>query len=152
MVEVLLDSEPDLEARNSENATALEVSCRKRYFDISKVLINSIKTDVPFTNRDGFHLIHLASQEGAHEVVHLLLTKGAPIDSLDKNDLNSLDIAIEHGQHQVIKVLLEDPAWKKLINHKPIKPKVKASIIDATVRKFSATKSKRQHPSEIVIK
>lgn len=40
VIEVLLDFEPDLEARNNENATALEISCRKRYFDISKVLIH----------------------------------------------------------------------------------------------------------------
>ena len=149
MVEVLVDCEPDLDARNSDNATALEISCRKRFFDISKVLINSIKTEVPFTNRDGFHLLHLASQEGAHEVVHLLLEKGAPIDSLDKDGLNALDIAIENDQHDVIKVLLEDPGWKTLIKHERKTPKVKRSIVEATVRRFSVAKPKKPEPDMV---
>jgi len=146
VVDVLVDCEPDLDARNNENATALEISCRRRFFDISKVLINRIKTDVPFTNRDGFHLLHLAAQEGAHEVVHLLLEKGAPIDTLDKNGLNALDIAVENEQNDVVKVLLENPDWKKLINHERKTPRIKRSLIEATVRRFSAAKSKQPEP------
>ncbi len=143
VVEVLLDCEPDLEARNSDNATPLEISCRKRFFDISKVLINNIKTEVPFTNRDGFHLLHLAAQEGADEVVHLLLNKGAPIDSLDKNSLNALDIAIQNDQHDVIKVLLDDPGWKSLIKYERKSPQVKQSIIESTIRRFGVAKAKK---------
>lgn len=71
--------------------------------------------------------MHLAAHEGAHEVVELLLAKGAPIDSINKEGMNALDIAIEQEQHEVIQVLLKDEEWKSLIQHERKVPKVKNS-------------------------
>ena len=84
--------------------------------------------EVPFTNRDGFHLLHLASEEGAHEVVQLLLDKGAPIDSLNSARENALDIAIVNGKTELIKTLLESAEWKKLISHERRMPAPRVKI------------------------
>lgn len=59
--------------------------------------------------------MHVAAAEGAHEVVKLLLEKGANIDKLDENNRNCLDIAISRGHREVVRVLLEDKNWQKLI-------------------------------------
>lgn len=59
--------------------------------------------------------LHTAAAEGAHEVVKLLLEKGAMIDKLDDQNRNCLDIAISRGHREVVRVLLEDPNWYKLI-------------------------------------
>jgi hypothetical protein len=59
--------------------------------------------------------LHAAAAEGAHEVVKLLLEKGASIDKLDDKNRNCLDIAISKGHREVVKVLLADPNWEKLI-------------------------------------
>ena len=49
------------------------------------------------------------------KVVELLLLKGAPIDSVDKDGKNCLDIAIMHEHHEVIKILLSHSGWHNLI-------------------------------------
>lgn len=59
--------------------------------------------------------LHVAAAEGAHEVVKLLLEKGATIDKLDEQNRNCLDIAIGRGHREVVRVLLEDKNWQKLI-------------------------------------
>ena len=59
--------------------------------------------------------LHAAAAEGAHEVVKLLLEKGANIDKLDEQNRNCLDIAISRGHREVVRVLLEDKNWDKLI-------------------------------------
>jgi hypothetical protein len=56
----------------------------------------------------------VACNEGSYEVVRLLLAKGAPIDLFNHQNKNCLDIAIERGHREVIKVLLRDPGWYKL--------------------------------------
>ncbi len=64
---------------------------------------------------DNEYPLHIACSEGAHEVVRLLLKKGAAIDLLNNNNKNCLDIAINKGHRDVIKVLLDNPNWKSLI-------------------------------------
>jgi ankyrin repeat protein len=58
--------------------------------------------------------LHIACEAGAHEVVELLLAKGAPIDQLNKNHSNCLDIAINKGHREVVRVLLSDKNWHRL--------------------------------------
>lgn len=82
-------------------------------------------------------MLHLAAQEGAHEVVELLLEKGAPINSLNDNKENALDIAIVNEQPLVIKVLLENPEWQSLIDHSRRSPKKKESFYAKSLRRLS---------------
>ena len=67
---LLLDSGINVTAVNDKNLSALDISCRKGYFEISKILISYYATmdecDSP---------LQTACYEGAHEVVTLLLQK-----------------------------------------------------------------------------
>lgn len=114
VVNLLLDFNVDFMAKNEENITALDLSCRKGFFEISKSIVNYY----PFFNENekiNEFPLHTACYEGAHEVVKLILEKGTPVDQLDHQNRNCLDIAIERGHREVIRVLLTDPNWAKLI-------------------------------------
>jgi ankyrin repeat protein len=130
IVECLLDYGCSLSSKNREGITALELSCRKGYFDISKSLImhysnlkqqsdndfdSSSKSDDKNAQNNADNPLHIACYEGAYEVVRLLLSKGAKIDALNNEGKNCLDIAISRGHREVVKVLLEDENWNKLV-------------------------------------
>ena len=104
----------DFGAKNKEGHTALELSCRKGFFEISKTLINRNPKQIEAEKNVNDDPLHVACNEGSYEVVRLLLAKGAPIDIFNNENKNCLDIAIEKGHREVIKVLLEDPNWHKL--------------------------------------
>ena len=122
IVDILLMHGADLNMKNKDGDTALELSCRKGFFDISKTLImhhTSIQSidslSGPSTERRGENPLHIACHEGAHEVVELLLSKGAQIDVLNRENKNCLDIAISQRHPEVVRVLLNDQNWQRLI-------------------------------------
>ena len=126
IAELLLLYDPKVDFRNNENCTPLELSCRKNFFDISKLLIGSIKSiDVDETTVMNMNPLHIAAQEGAHEVVELLLAKGFPINMMNMENKNAMDIAMENQKKEVVQVLLKNRNWKRLINHEPKKSKLK---------------------------
>lgn len=92
IVEILLEYGADLNAKNRQGSTALELSCRKGYFEISKVLISRYSFLQPDGSRRhestgvgmAEYPLHIACYEGAYEVVELLLSKGAEIDVLNR--------------------------------------------------------------------
>ncbi len=97
IVNVLIDVGANMNAKNMDGFTALELSCRKGFFEVSKVLINRfprLSTSEETVKDDP---LHVACHEGAFEVVRLLLSKGAVIDLLNHEKKNCLDIAIENG-------------------------------------------------------
>jgi len=112
----LLENGSDPNARNADKLTPLDISCRKGFFEIGKLLLES--SDLNFDNTlkpDGEYPLHFASRQGEFEIVKLLLDKGARIDQLNSKKLNCLDLAIESGNHDLIRILLNDPNWFKLI-------------------------------------
>ena len=104
------------------------LSCFNKHFDISKALIN--KYEIIESSRNEMKLLHTAAKYGAYELVSLLLQKGVFIDYLNNEGDNALDIAIHFDQKEVIKVLLNDVNWKKLIETEPKRPKVKKSMME----------------------
>jgi ankyrin repeat protein len=124
IVEILLAYNADLNTKNKDGNTALELSCRKGFFEVSKTLImryssaqsmGSSQTSIGDTG-DGENPLHIACHEGAYEVVELLLVKGAPIDTLNRESKNCLDIAVSKGHRDVVRVLLDNNDWHKLIH------------------------------------
>lgn len=127
IVELLLSCSLDYNAKNRNNETALMLSCFNKHFDISKAIINKYETIE--SSKDEMRLLHTAAEHGAYELVSLLLEKGVFIDYLNNEGANALDIAINFNQKEVIRVLLTDANWKKLIETEPKRPKVKKSMI-----------------------
>ncbi len=123
ITELLTTHKADITKKNSDGSTALELSCHKKYFDVSKIIIDSCETLDTTTSR--FKPLHIASKEGAYEIVELLLVKGVHIDSYNEEGMNALDIAIENNQKDVIKILLSHTNWKNLFETKPKDMKLK---------------------------
>ena len=88
---------------------------QRGYFDIVKLLVsaNTSLTIREATSKE--FPLHAAAHEGSCELVQLLLDKGMPIDALDKSGCNCLDVAISHDKREVIKILLKNENWDKLI-------------------------------------
>jgi ankyrin repeat protein len=91
------------------------MSFQKGYFEIIKHLVS--ENSYININEDTKHEypLHVAAYEGSYEVITLLLSKGVPIDTLNTQQKNCLDIAIDRDQRECIKVLLKDKNWSKLI-------------------------------------
>ena len=120
IVKTLIEHGADVSVKNEEDVSPLDLSCRKGYFEISKNIIAC--QEAAQSNDDDLILdvtneypLHVACFEGAHEVVKLLLLNGAMIHKLNKENKNCLDIAIGRGHKEVIRVLLNDENWFKLI-------------------------------------
>jgi len=105
-----------LKARNADGLTPLELSMSRKFFKTSEILIGASETVETENNR--INLLHLAASEGAHEIVELLLEKKVPVDSLDSEMRNALDLAVDKGHKEVIRVLISHQDWKKLFQHK----------------------------------
>ncbi len=91
--------------------------------------------------------LHMASAEGSHEVVTLLLEKGYPIDVLDENNRNALDIAVENEHKDVVRALLQNPNWQRLIKHERKRPKEKAKFT-MNLKKILTKKSPAEYTGE----
>ena len=88
-------------AKNGNENTALEVSFQRGYFDIIKLLVNAnTNATIQEDTRREFPL-HVAANEGNYEVIQLLLDKGMPINTLNREGKNCLDIAIEMDKREV---------------------------------------------------
>jgi ankyrin repeat protein len=75
IVSVLLSHISSLSVRNEDNNTALELSCRQGHFDISKILIEHIPSVEADKAISSDFPLHVACNEGADEIVKLLLQK-----------------------------------------------------------------------------
>lgn len=123
-------------AKNADNVTSLELSCRRNFFEISKVLINGMKEVTVADNPDELSPLIMAAQEGAHEVVELLLQKGYPIDYVTQDNKNAMDIALEYEHKDVVRVLLSHENWQKVISYKRKQPKMKKPIFQLDFKKM----------------
>ena len=76
IVSLLCEHGADSKKKNDEHVTPFEISCRKGYFEISKILIENYDPRENLSNSEDYPL-HTACYEGAHEVVRVLLQKGS---------------------------------------------------------------------------
>ena len=111
-----VNSKAILMSRNHDGLTPLEISLQRKFFKTSRIFINAFDEKIE-TEENTVNVLHVAVFHGAYEIVELLLEKKVPIDSVDADMKNALDLAIEKGHKEVIKVLLNDPDWKKLFQH-----------------------------------
>ena len=150
IVNLLLEYGADINPKNKENYTPLELSVINGYFEISKILISKFTSISAYYNTQKEYPLHVAAYEGSYEVVELLLNKGVAIDSLNAQNKNCLDIAIERDQREVIKVLLKDKNWPKLIelsSFEESKPRSKSLFENLVQRSsFIRPKVRKENP------
>ncbi len=115
--QILIEYGANLYAVDNDYKNSLQYSCELKHFDISKVLIKYYDQEIEKCY-ESKHPIHLAAHEGAHQVIEILLERKVPIDLLDDNNENCLDIAIRQEHIQCIKILLNHEHWHKLFSQK----------------------------------
>src|ERR1700691_1652737 len=79
-VRVLLDAKADLNAKNSDGATALIVASQDGHADVVRVLLDA-KADVNAKDNYGGTALMLASQSGHADVVRVLLAAKADVNA-----------------------------------------------------------------------
>ena len=108
---ILFDRGADIEARDGWNETALMSAARrgekgavelllrkKAKVDTRIVVDGEVKSDNP---------LHAAAENGYGEIVQLLLTYGANAKTKNDSGMDALDLAIEGGHEQIVKLLLK---------------------------------------------
>ncbi|KAL3311120.1 hypothetical protein Ciccas_010304, partial [Cichlidogyrus casuarinus] len=123
MVSLLLEHNFEFEHLNSLRETAFDVACKKGQLAVLKLLVRAGADVGHHAARKRPPLLH-AALNGQAEVCHFLLDAGADIAvRTDKNvetqdappDSNALEIAIEKNYPAVVRVLLSNENWFRVM-------------------------------------
>jgi ankyrin repeat protein len=107
----------DLNQRNMDGYTVLDIGFQRGFFEIIKLLIMSdYDLSIQDVSRNECPL-HTAAFKGAHEIVDLLLKKGLPLASLNLENKNCLEVALEQNHKKVIRILLKHKDWASLFKN-----------------------------------
>ena len=110
MVRILIECDrADINARDRIGWTPLLWASRSPHFKDGSVLRLLLEhgADKNLQNQIGWTPLHLASFNGALEVVRLLLEHGADVKAKDKKGKTALQVAVWKGHDKVVKLLRE---------------------------------------------
>jgi len=106
-LELLLEEEPDLEARNKNGQTALVLAGFNGRLDAIRVLLDA-GADVNQTSQNGWTALMRASYSGHIEVMKFLIAQGADVNA--GTYVTALSWAAENGLLEAVDLLLESGA------------------------------------------
>jgi len=115
-IEPLVRGGADINARNEEGLTLLQMAVRDRMEDIAEILLR-LGADVNLkAHQNGYTALHYAADKGDEDLVGLLLANNANPDIPDRRRQTPLHIAADGGEEEIVKklvaagadVLLED--------------------------------------------
>lgn len=106
----------DINARNSEGLTLLQMAVRDRMEDIAEILLNLGADPNLKAHQNGYTALHYAADKGDEDVIDLLLKHKADPNIQDRRRQTPLHVAAEGGEEDIVKklvaagadVLLED--------------------------------------------
>lgn len=106
----LIQKGADIDAKSTENGTALHMACSNGHFEIVKLLINAL----PHVPRERIEALdnvnrtplHLACQQGHYDIVRLLIEKGAHINAMADERLTPLQLACREQHYEVAQLLI----------------------------------------------
>ncbi|MED6210327.1 hypothetical protein PIB30_063095 [Stylosanthes scabra] len=116
LVQLLLEFEPNLEARNGSGSTPLEAAASSGAALIAELLL-AHKANIERQETSALGPIHVAAKHGHCEVLRLLLLKGAAVDSLTKDGSTALHLAVEENRVECVKLLLASAARTDIRNN-----------------------------------
>ncbi|KAI3931200.1 hypothetical protein MKW92_012867 [Papaver armeniacum] len=109
LVQLLLEFEPDMEARNRSGRTALEAAVAAGEALIVELLLaRRVSTDR--SESSDYGPVHLAAQGGHLEIMRLLLLKGANFDAPTSDGRTPLHLAVAERKRDCVKLLLANGA------------------------------------------
>ncbi|CAH1438055.1 unnamed protein product [Lactuca virosa] len=115
LVQLLLEFEPDIEARNRLGSTPLEAAAASGESLIVELLLaHRASTERSETSTWG--AIHLAAGGGHVDVLRLLLLKGADVNMMTKDGNTGLHLAVEERRRDCARLLLASGAQVNIRN------------------------------------
>ena len=104
VVELLLANKADVNAKNNDGQTSLELAASLGYADIVKTLLAN-NADVNTKDNDGQTPLHLAASGDHKDVVELLLANKADVNAKNNDGLTPLQLAEDPGFADVVELL-----------------------------------------------
>ncbi|KAF8407516.1 hypothetical protein HHK36_006650 [Tetracentron sinense] len=115
LVQLLLEFEPNVEARNRSGRRPLEAAAESGETLIVELLLaNQASTEGPESSTWG--ALHLAARGGHMEVMRLLLLKGANMNALTADGYTALHLAVDESQRDSARLLLASGAKADIRN------------------------------------
>lgn len=115
LVQLVLEFNPDVEARNRSGSTPLEAAAASGEALIVELLL-AHRASTERSESSIWGPIHLAAGSGHVEVLRLLLLKGANIDAVTKDGNSALHLAVEERRRDCARLLLAGGAWADIRN------------------------------------
>ncbi|KAJ9554962.1 hypothetical protein OSB04_009576 [Centaurea solstitialis] len=109
LVQVLLEFEPDVEARTRVGSTPLEAASASGESLIVELLLAHQAT-IDRSEASAWGPIHLAAGAGHVDIVRLLLLRGVNMDALTKDGNSALHLAVEERRRDCARLLLASGA------------------------------------------
>ncbi|XP_060191161.1 protein VAPYRIN-like [Lycium barbarum] len=109
VVQLLLEFQPDIEARSRSGSTPLEAATASGEALIVELLLAN-KASTERTEFSAWGPIHLAAGNGHMEVLKLVILKGANVNSLAKDGNTALHLAVKEGRRDCARLLLANGA------------------------------------------
>ena len=106
-IEKLVRAGADINARNSEGLTLVQMAIKDRTEDIAEILL-SLGADVNLkAHSNGYTAMHYAADSGDEDLVALLLKHKANVNIADKRGETPLHIAAHEGHEDTVRKLLD---------------------------------------------
>ena len=107
VLQMLLEMGVGMEGVDTDGNTALCCASRGAHLDVVKILVGVEGVDVNKPGDWGLMPLHLACEEGALDVVEVLLEAGADVAARDGAGRTPLDVARTLGMERIVEVLEE---------------------------------------------
>ncbi|XP_071636411.1 uncharacterized protein [Temnothorax longispinosus] len=106
VVKVLLDNKANINIKAFDNKTPVEVAAAYGHLQVVRMLLQYRKLDINARDKDGFTILHIASQEGRLEVVKYLVDKGSDINAKNTSGTKPIHIAAREGHKDTVEFFL----------------------------------------------
>ncbi|CAJ0602435.1 unnamed protein product [Cylicocyclus nassatus] len=111
---VLIDAGSDVNARNSQGKTPLDLAVEGDHYDTVNVLLEKGAV-IESANDDRCTTpLHVAAEKGYDRIVERLLWEASPVKK-NENGETALDLAISNGHESVARVLVDSSYWEDVM-------------------------------------
>ncbi|KII67326.1 Transient receptor potential cation channel subfamily A member 1 [Thelohanellus kitauei] len=107
----------NVDYRNTQQMTALDLACSKGHYKTALALIESESSIDTGENSKHLSPLLIAAKYGHGDLITLLLNRGADITRIGPNGRNCLEIAIHEKRRDAVMAILNNPKWEMALRH-----------------------------------